>query len=87
MTRHDRFQHPPAPIGSFYIHDDAVWLAEKINMARRVAWIRREGEGWAVMLQPGDNAPIRLQCTHLLITGARNSLKRQMKRLCAKTSR
>lgn len=85
--RRERFGHPPAELGAFYIHDDAVWLCEPQGIARRVAWIRREADAFQVMTQPGEHGPIRHAGTHLLITAARTSLKRQMSRLRAKASR
>lgn len=83
--KRSRFDHPGCPpAGTFYIHDDAVWLAGD-NTTSRVGWIRREDDTTlSILVQGSEHAPVRQTATGLDITEARTKLKRLLKSLAAK---
>lgn len=80
--KRSRFDHPGCPpAGTFYQHDDAVWLAgEKDNL--RVAWIRIEPNDWfSVLTSYPEHAPTRMAALKQHITDARKALSLEAKRI------
>ena len=78
----DRSFHPACPpAGTFYIHDDAVWLAGERNTLK-VSWIRREPNGWfSVLSSYPEHAPARMACIVDHISTARTKLNLEAKRI------
>ena len=83
--RRPRSFHPACPpAGTFYIHDDAVWLAGD-RTTSRVGWIRREDDTTlSILVQGSEHAPIRQTASGLDITEARAKLKRLLKSLASR---
>ena len=83
--RKPRSFHPACPpAGTFYIHDDAVWLAGD-RTTSRVGWIRRsDAMGFCILVQGSEHAPIRQIAEDMDITEARAKLKRLLKSLASR---
>lgn len=81
--KRSRFDHPGCPeAGTFYLRDDAAWLAGERDTLR-LAFIRMDGERFTVLAlcSPDEHAPLRVVSSRPTITEARKDLNREAKRI------
>lgn len=86
--RKPRSFHRDCPqAGTFYIHDDAIWLAGERDTLR-LGFIRIDGDQFTVLAlcSPDEHAPLRVVSSRPTITEARKDLNREARRIQRRAS-